>query len=536
MRSLDPHINLEQALSEIPAEYQDIFRRAINEELAEAGQNKTDTEILSYLRERRQDIQRGSFIRPDGEPGMLTLPPEMIYEKALPALARESKSAEGDQARRQLLLKLGLLAIGLLLLGLFVARGRSPQAETVIESVTTATPVGDATDPALSPPTPSLPTLLAAEDALQTIGTLGGALTIGRPSSIELSYLRSQETIALAIDPSQPTPKGEMRYNESVMNSDNPVAVWLFGTILNYAIGLPESMVRNLAVGDRISLNTDTGTALPFVVTETGEGASYDAGRLLSQDRLGVTLFALPAASETAVAYVRASYDLSWMGNDLPPVYTQNEAIDIRADGQLRLESVDFAAAGLADDVRIAVSGWLTTTPATTGLLTLRAGAYQTTAVPLVPDSQGRWSMIATLPDDAVGTPLMADFRSLPGETVFTLSLGEVPRLLDQLEVTIDQAVWDENQVQAILSLSVHNPGPGAIQLPPEFIQLPIPTEGGDEHDLTWQLVPPLPQLINPGETMGVQLSFFPQALSVQVKIDNDLWILSGFPADGLDP
>ena len=76
-----------------------------------------------------------------------------------------------------------------------------------------------------------------------------------------------------------------MRYNETTMLSDNPVAVWLFGTVLNYALGIPDSLVRNLEPGDRITLSTDTGAALHFVVAETGAGANYDAGRLLSQNR-----------------------------------------------------------------------------------------------------------------------------------------------------------------------------------------------------------------------------------------------------------
>ncbi|RMG91353.1 MAG: hypothetical protein D6706_18335 [Chloroflexi bacterium] len=40
--------------------------------------------------------------------------------------------------------------------------------------------------------------------------------------------------------------------------------------------------------------STDTGTSLRFVIIETGQGANYDTGWLLSQNRLGLTLFALP--------------------------------------------------------------------------------------------------------------------------------------------------------------------------------------------------------------------------------------------------
>ena len=67
----DLELDIEQELSEIPPEYQDAFRQAIERELAETEQNRTDTDILTYLRSRRDDFQRGGFIRPDGRPGWL---------------------------------------------------------------------------------------------------------------------------------------------------------------------------------------------------------------------------------------------------------------------------------------------------------------------------------------------------------------------------------------------------------------------------------------------------------------------------------
>ena len=80
-------INLEQELSEIPPEYQDIFRQTIEQELADTEQNQTDTDILACLRQRRDDFKRGGFIRPDGRPGVVALNPETMYEQALPELA-----------------------------------------------------------------------------------------------------------------------------------------------------------------------------------------------------------------------------------------------------------------------------------------------------------------------------------------------------------------------------------------------------------------------------------------------------------------
>ena len=88
MIDFDLELNIDQELSEIPPEYQDAFRQALERELTESEQNRTDTDILHYLRGRRDDFKRGGFIRPDGRPGMVTLNPETMYEQALPELAQ----------------------------------------------------------------------------------------------------------------------------------------------------------------------------------------------------------------------------------------------------------------------------------------------------------------------------------------------------------------------------------------------------------------------------------------------------------------
>ena len=284
-----------------------IFREALAGELAENEELRTDHELLFYLRSRREDFQRGGFIRPDGRPGMLDLSPEAIYEQALPELMRDLRGDDGrPDERRRLFLKLGLFTVALLLFLFVVIRARSGRAALATEPEPTELAIA-----AQLRPTAALPELAGIEESLQTIGGLGGALAIGRPSAIELHYGLSDEVIALAIDPSRTTSRGELRFDAVTMSSANPVAVWLFGTVLNYAIGIPDSMARNLSPGDRIILSNDTGGALPFLVTESQQGSSYDSGRYLSQNRIGLTLFALPARASDNVTFVVANYDLS---------------------------------------------------------------------------------------------------------------------------------------------------------------------------------------------------------------------------------
>jgi hypothetical protein len=123
---------------------------------------------------------------------------------------------------------------------------------------------------------------------------------------------------------------------------------------------------------------------------------------------------------------------------------------------------------------------------------------------------------------------LLAEFRSLPGGTLAMVQLGEVPQLIEHLQVEITGAWWDTAEELATVILSIHNPGPGTVYLAPDFIQ--FPTEGGDTYAGTWQVIPRLPLLINPGETMGITVSFLPQSLSILMKIGTDLWEIIDIP------
>jgi hypothetical protein len=558
MSDYDPELNIEQELSEIPPEYQDVFRQTIEQELADTEQNRTDTDILNYLRQRRDDFKRGGFIRPDGRPGMVALNPETMYGQGLSALAQSSLDEPDDTAeRRRTLIKMGVFAGVALLFLFFVFRGRA-QREGEQEAPAEGTPVAEIAGEGTAAPTPPLPEITGVDDSLQTIGSLGGALTIGRPSAIEIWYGRTEETIALAIDPSKPTPKGELRYNEATMLSDNPVAVWLFGTVLNYAIGIPDSMVRNLEPGDRITLSTDTGASLKFVVTETGQGANYDAGRLLSQNRLGLTLFALPAIAEGDVSFAIAGYDVTHEEGEGQAVYEVGDTFALSPGGEMQVSAVQFSHT--ADGaIRIAIDGAASDlSDGQSIMLSLTSSSEQTTAVPLTPDEDGGWQVSFIMPESVTGLPssasstelsrsepapslprgqaLFAEFRAVPGGNPAIVQLGEVPRLIEQLEVEITGAWWDGEHDRAAMSISIHNPLEGAIYLGSEFIQ--FPTEGGDAYEGTGQVTPRLPGqatprlpfLINPGETRGITVSFLPQALSVQMQIGTDLWEVSNFP------
>jgi hypothetical protein len=420
----------------------------------------------------------------------------------------------------------------------FVFRGRA-QREDEQASPAAGTPVteiaGEGTLTAgAAAPTPPLPEITGVDDSLQTIGSLGGALTIGRPSAIEIYYGHTEETIALAIDPSKPTPKGEMRYNETTMLSDNPVAVWLFGTVLNYAIGIPDSMVRNLEPGDRITLSTDTGASLSFIVAETRQGANYEAGRVLSQNRLGLTLFSLPASAEADVSFVLANYDITSEDGQGQPVYGLDEQIALPGVGTLTITAVAVSH-DTNGDIRIVIDGMVNELlDNQTVMLSLTAHNEQTTAVELTLEESGNWQTSFILPDTIAGHPLIAEVRTLPDSNLTMVQLGDAPRLLEQLDIGITDAWWEEEMMQLVLTASITNTGEGDVYLGSDFIQtlerIESTPEGGDAYEFSGQVTPSLPLLIHPGETVGIRVTFLPQAPSVRVQIGSDLWEITDIP------
>jgi hypothetical protein len=497
--------------------------------LADSEQNRTDADILHYLRQRRNDFKQGGFIRPDGRPGLVALNPETMYEQALPQLAQSSLGDEDDSAeRRRTIIKIAIFAAAVLLFLFFIFRGRAQREAAAALPVETTPVAGEAAQAAPTPTLP-LPEITGVDDSLQTIGSLGGALSIGRPSAIEIHFSHNEEIIALAIDPSRPTTRGELRFNETTMLSDNPVAVWIFGTVLNYAIGVPDSLARNLSPGDRITLNTDTGAALNFVVAETWQGGSHEAGRLLSQNRIGLTLFALPAAAENDVAFAFANYDVTGEESQAQPVYGLGEPFAFPDGQRVTARAVHYSHT-TQGDIRIVVEGVIEN-PTESGaiMFSLTAGREQTTAVPLAPDEEGAWQTSFTLPNEAIGAALFAEFRALPTGSLVIVELGAAPDLLDQLEVAVTGAWLDEAHEQdaATVAVRVHNPGAGAVYLGPDFIQIII--EGGDAYAENWQVAPRLPTLINPGETVGMTITVSPLSASMRLQLGADLWEIGLF-------
>ena len=528
-------LDVQRELAKIPAEYEDVFREALDGELRELGDDRTDADVLRYLRRRREEFRRGGFIRPDGRSAVVVADVEALYEQGVLGQPPAAGDEEAARERRRTLITVGGLLLLAALFLFFIFRGRA-QRQAIAEAEETPAPAAEGAATA----TPALPELAGADDALQTVGGLGAALTIGRPSAIELRYARTEEVIALAIDPSRASPRGELRYNAVTMASANPVAVWLFGTVVNYGIGLPDGLVRNLQPGDRIRLNTDTGASLAFVVTETRQAASHETAAVLSQDRPGMTLFALPAAADDEVALALASYDAAAEAWPEQAAYEMGERFTLAGQGAVQVDAARYenTAEGA---LRIVIEGKIHDPPETGQgdglLLSLSSRQDQTPAVPIEPAGDGAWQATFALAPASVGLPLFAELRSLPGGGLAVVRLGEAPDLREALDVEVVEA-YAEPDGRAVLALRLHNPGQGAVYLGRDFIQ--IVHEGGDAYEAAGPVgfAPALPTLIDGDQTLTMQVTFPTSFLvaedagqpedarrpPLQIQIGADLW------------
>ncbi|HOU15429.1 MAG TPA: J domain-containing protein [Anaerolineae bacterium] len=103
------------------------------------------------------------------------------------------------------------------------------------------------------------------------------------------------------------------------------IAVWLYGTVINYVVGVPyvattESLLAGLTSAQRITLTLDNGSALVFGSPQTQRIAAEDLSPM-AQDRPGLTLMMLDS-SQTSRLIVQARY--------LPEesIFSQDQKVD----------------------------------------------------------------------------------------------------------------------------------------------------------------------------------------------------------------
>lgn len=183
--------------------------------------------------------------------------------------------------RGPLVVALGAIVVGLLLLCVF--------ALLLVRDFQDGTP-----DQAGQPtPFPS-PIQLGVEDVIieGISGSTAISLTVNVPTALRLAG--EQFTV-------RPEPIEEDGTWEPEVTEDR-TALWVYGTLINYIIGLPDNdenrtLLENLAAGDEIQLTMRDGSPFTFAVTNR-EYVSQNRTDVFEQNMPGVTLILLRARGD----------------------------------------------------------------------------------------------------------------------------------------------------------------------------------------------------------------------------------------------
>ncbi len=493
----------ETMLREIPIEYQNTVNAFVDQQIADSDCT-TDNDILDCLKRLRDDFDKGYYITPGGEMAFLDIAhPDQIYANGgVDALTSDTDAESVAAERRQNLLKAaGLIAVVVAFI-IFLLLGRNGRVRQVNLEESGETAVSPTSESIADTPTVSpLQDVENQGETLQTIGSLGGQLTLGRPASLEVHYQETDEVIAFPIDPALIPPKGDLPFDNERMASENPVAVWVHGTVLNYNIGIPDLYARNIKPQDEIILNTDTGNSLKFVAYATYDGNNYDPARQLSQDRIGATLFSLPAPADNQVRFVSANYDMTTEDTAVFAPLSLDDDIVFSDGNQIEITAVSYEHT-LSGEVQFTLQGHSDAN--TLFLIALSSGHSQTESItPIYTGSS--WTAAFSVPDSFTGGEISTEIRAIPSNELLFVDLGHFKRLDEQLQVFTKTAYWDSETQTAVIHLSVTNDGEQRVRLGPTYFKL----TGGDQsqrHDIP--VISNLPKVLDGRENIHVTLSF----------------------------
>lgn len=497
---------IEVLLRDIPVEYQTEVNALIDRQITETNCT-TDNDILAYLKALQADFEKGYYITPNGNMALLDIenPDELYADGGVDSLTLESDAENAATERKQNILKaagIGILVTGFIIFLVVGRNSRNNTDELAIEEVM-AVAEDDSGRPSFVPTAAPLQEIENQDEALETIGSLGGALTLGRPASLEIHYKATEEVVAFPIDPALVPPQGGLPFNEQRMASENPVAVWVLGTVLNYNIGIPDLYARNILPHDELVINTDTGSSLRFVVYATFDGNNYDPARQLAQDKVGVTLFSLPAPADNQVRFIAANYDITAEDTAVYDTLTQDDTIQFIDGMVLEITAVNYDHTQNGD-VKIVIEGEVEQDKGAF-LLALSSNDAQTESiVPSVHD-ENRWTAEFFVPDSFTGGAVSAEIRAIPSNQLLFVDLGTFARLDSQLQIALNSAYWIEDTQTVVINLTIENGGEHRVRVGTAYFKL---TGGDQTQRREIQTIANLPLMLDANETDEITLTF----------------------------
>jgi hypothetical protein len=332
-------------------------------------------------------------------------------------------------------------------------------------------------------------------------------------------------------------------------------AAWVYGTVINYVIGLePNSdnreLMEDLRPGDEVTLRLASGTLLSFRAREMLE-LSLDDPTITEQARPGLTIVLLSDDAETIVA--TASFDSATepavggdtnaelgqavqvgvarvtvtnghsehMGGDQPPGTTTFVVEFALANtGSVPMNPAEFLM-----DLRDSLGNRYLPSPAASA-----EGVHGPISSPIQPGGERSGSAGYIIPDTTTGPNLSWVFSPNPASRVRAIiEVPYSPVTHDDVlpEVEVLEAFLSESQTLLHIVAEIYNPGDNTLTVTADDISLSSSAGPGD----LLISAPPFPWVINGGRTREVELQFAsPSASTAAITILDYTFEISGLP------
>lgn len=353
---------------------------------------------------------------------------------------------------------------------------------------------------------------LAVPESQVVLEDDGVPLRVASPSRLEIAGMAYPVAAVVPEEGRWPVPA-----------SDEGIAVWIYGTVVNYVIGLPHTpevlaALSGLSSQDRLTLTLESGTKLVFGLPEVMRIDPSDVSSM-AQDRPGMTLAVLGGGESTRLL-VQARY-LPEAGSK--PRETTVAGVTVRVlesgivEGVRPLEAdswyvvVEYqvtnttgsAVQPLAFDLALedSVGHRYILNETVTAL-----GKHGKLEDALLPGETARGSAGYIIPD-TVRFPLIWIFRpdpSLSDQAQIALDLAPPATAPPVPDVVLLNAFRDPARAVVVLSGRVSNNGGALLEIEREQVDL---ISSGQEYALV-VATPPLPWRIQPDTIQQFELQF----------------------------
>ncbi len=324
--------------------------------------------------------------------------------------------------------------------------------------------------------------------------------------------------------------------------SDN-VAVWVYGTVVNYVIGMPysntiESLLAGLTSGDRLTLTLSNGNVLVFSSSQAERVAANDTSPM-AQIRPGLTLVML-GSMQTERLVIRARYlpeegltsESGQKVDDLTVKVLDTNVIDTNGNRYFLVEyQVNNQSTLPADpslfDLTLQDGTGLPYRPNAEATAQGQAGTLN---VLIPPGSTVQGSAGYFVPQD-LQPPLTWIFRADPASSEsarFVLPYEVPPPAPPQPNVEITTAFVDNRQNLIVVNGVIRNLGESRLTVEQNNVQLS--SSAGSSSLQTTN--PPWPWIIESGSEQNFELQFSrpPNVQSVLLDVLGFTFELEGLP------